>query len=347
LYELEALVVKAYLDKKIEHDTLNQAVKLSKERGIEEKHVQKMVSRKKELKALLSEDNVVIAKKLISCDSTIARLQDGWFAIRYKNDKNEVTIMVELLLQRDIHFLELDPKRKREYRKSEIATLLPGYIDEVSLEMYKDRLKKKARQLILESTGITVFDDPVLRNDTLRVSSHAIKRWILRMLGITSEIKIDEYKKEHSPELEAEILNNVKNSKLIWENYEDSVQYWFDEKNIVYVISNNTVVTVYEEVFGFVKEVNRAIVMNQLEVIKRCHEERIRSEKEGVEIVARLSEELEDIEDQTRVLESSLELLKTKQITIAAKRDECLKYQKMIKDEFYAEFNKLFRKWEG
>ena len=77
------------MESKIEYDALSQAIKIAKERGIEDKHIQKIISKKKSMKAAISESNTLILKKLQGSDSSIAKIQDGWFAIKYVNEKND------------------------------------------------------------------------------------------------------------------------------------------------------------------------------------------------------------------------------------------------------------------
>ena len=345
MYELDSVSGQGYMETKVEYDSFSQAIKLAKEHGIDDRNIQKMVSNKNALKQVIVNGNSSILKKLESNATNVARIVPGWYAVRHIVDKGDFALKVDILLEKDVVLLQRDIKRQRDFAKLDLEAIIPGYIDEVSLELYKVSLFKRARTIISENTGITIPDPELDENTTIRISNHAGKRWVQRVLGINNEIQAEEYRRLHVKEIQEDILQSFSTAQVVWEG-EDNVQYHFGENNIMFVIGNNAVITLYEEDFGFSKDINRSIVYQQVDILYALKESLEESSADCQSAIQQLDGEIVFVDSKISVLESELQLFLSKRQTLIAQKEEKSKATKFGKDRFISEFNKLFKKWE-
>jgi len=326
---------------KVRYDSLCQAVKVVSSTGredlVDQLTPQKTAAKQAYIKALNVLTNLV---KVPGSNTNIHHIRDSWYVVRVTTDKNIVGVSVEPFNQRDLYMIERNPSKERDISRAELDTIAPAMLDTEALEEYKIHLRQEAN-VILESYGIEPSSSgcPV-------VSVHASRRYVQRILGIKNEALAEEHRRANSLTISEEVLKGFNSAQLIWEG-NDGVQYWLDENNIVYVYTDFTVVTLYEEDFGFDKAINRMVTFAQIEVLNKVYKELYDSEQEYAQKIDSADAEAQNITDQIQVLEAELSKLQARKNLLLATKEEAGKSVNAIRARYNAEFNKLFKKWEG
>jgi hypothetical protein len=349
MVQLEKSFVDEYLKVKKEYDSIVRAIKVAKGYEVEETKVQKLVELKMPIKKRFKDLNDTLVR-LIPKSTNVAEIGDGWYAVRYLNENKVLYARVDMLLPREVQYLERDTRTARDYSRYELETLALAYIDEPSVALYLSSINKSSATLLYDYCGIVVEvgEDNAQKgeNGVLRVSTHAGKRWVQRKLNISSESDAEIYQNNHFHEVNRLVLDAFKNAELIWQG-RDGVKFYFDAENMMYVVDNSTIVTAYEENFGFTPDINRYIVFKQLEVLKSSMESLVESENGYDKRLSELNSELDDISGEIETYQAKIDLLLAKKQHLVSSRECCTKELRMKRQEFSLEFNKLFKKWEG
>jgi hypothetical protein len=292
--------------------------------------------------------------------NNLVQLEGNWHAIRYLNEKADTCLKIDIMRKEDVYLLQRDGRHERELNRNDIETLLPALIDDESLELYKQHLAIKAKELVYEQSGVLIGDDEEPNEEVeevipdeekpVTVSTHAGLRWVQRVIGIKNEQQAEEYRRKHMVEVNEAVLDAYGKADKVWED-DDDITYWFDPDNIMYVRGmqngNPNIITLYEEEFGFSKAINRMITLEQLSVLADVRESLRESELAVHETNIRVDYEVQGINDEVTVLESQIALLVSQRAKAIADRDLSNKQVKATKDKYTAEFNKLFKKWDA
>lgn len=341
-----------YMATKIEYDSLNQAIRLAKTNGAEEKDVKRLILDKQMTKDIRTVDDAKLVKSM-PLGSNILHLTNGWCAIRYLNEKNDLSISHEILNPNDEHVLLRDGRVERELSRTELEVLVPGCIDEVALELYKQTVVRGAHKKLYDYCNITILDEEVIESieqvvRPITVSSHAGMRYVQRKLGIgaNNEVVAEEYRRLHARDVEQKVLEGYMKSEPVWTG-DDSIVFSLDADNFMYVMGDNNIITLYEEDFGFSKEINRMITLEQLVVLSKARESLRQSEQEYEDATRDSDGSIKAIVDQMEILSNQLAWLGAEKATIQAVNEQNGKKMKLDKSKYSAEFNKLFKKWDS
>lgn len=328
---------------KLDYDVVCAAVKMLANTDYDKRELVAKKSKKKQsyteamdavLMSMPHEDNIV-------------DLGDSWYGVRYvDSDGSKWLRVVPLsstnLVQRD---LDLD----RELTKSDITALIPSITDQGSIDQWCSTVEWEAR-VLLNEMGIDLgLPEDEEDSDVIKVSSHAGMRYAQRILGITNEAKATEHFRVNRQQLSEKIVEGLKADTTVhlWKS-PDGKDYYLDLCNTLYVYdeSSRTVVTLWESDFGFTKDINRTIILSQIQVIIRAYETYTEGVEKNEKAVQRVQNRVDELADRMEVLNTELQSLK-------AKRDKALyeirDYEKstnVLEATFTAEYNKLFKKQE-
>lgn len=333
---------KRCLSLKLYYDSLKEAIKLAKLHNANENSITSLTK----VKASVQEDYtkcITEVSKLMPATTNVVQISENWFMVRYKHSKNSTSTKLCVVKPEDLYMIERDTKRRSDLSESELDTLLAGIQDEISIEIYKQQVLSKAYILVLDYCSINLKDSDNEQFASIKVSAHASKRWIQRKLGIINEAQAEEYRCVHSEEVEKQVLEGYAHAELLWTD-EDGIEYWFDKDNMVYIKGNNTIITVYEEDFGFGKKINRNIVFQQIEVIHEVKDALDKAESEYNSVIEQLDRDIRHISGQIRVLASQINLLESKKQSLLDAKAERFKELDMRRVRYHAEVNKLFNK---
>lgn len=270
----------------------------------------------------------------------VGRINSSWYAIRYIDTKGVIRIKIVTLLNSEVHLVSRSLKNQRDMTRASLVALLPCMIDlEVDLS-YTTMVHDKAL-VYLEDLCNSVVEKP----NKINVSDHASKRWVQRKIKITNSIKIEEYKRTHVKEIEEEIRHEFSLAKQIWKDSE--ADYYFDNDNMVYIVRNHNIVTVYEEDFGFNHSINRSIVEGQVECMVDKLKEFNECSKTMQVAISRNAIELSSVLADIARLNSQLALTSITQKRLLVEKEEYDKRMSLSKEEFDIEFNKLFKRWKS
>jgi len=280
--------------------------------------------------------------------SNLEHLGEGWYAIRVRVDKSTLGLMVEPLVETELSLVEQDETTGRSKSRAEVESILPAIKNEPLLELYKVDIEERTRE-ILHQHGVEV-DDPeeIGRINGVVWSSHARKRYAQRFLGISSESQADQYQRTHVHEIESDLYRIYERAEHVWSS-SDGVEYHFeDENNIMFVVGRyNKVVTLYEEDFGFTKDINRSIVYQQLEVISKARDELDEVREANVTSVQAIDDRTQEVNLQIDLVNAELDALKAERSALSANRVAITKKMSEAEKRFLLESSKLFKKWEG
>lgn len=332
---------RSFLEQKLRYDSLSQAVRLAKANGIDEDGCRRLLAEKAKEKEtyIVNMDSVL---KSMSLSNNITKLSDEWYGIRYIDTKSTVALRVEILNPRDIPVITRDGRRERDLTRSEMDALIPAILDHDALDRYKNNVASGARDVIKDVFNIEITE---VEEATLLITFHAGVRYVQRVLGLypNSEGSAGDYRKGHGAEIDKSIADGFAQAELLWVAT-DGVEYYFDANNIVYVKTDQSIVTLYESDFGFSKPINRSIVLQHIQVVQ---EEFYNMEQLEVE-VGRKTEEIQDqiasIESETSVLEAQIAYLNASKNTLNVRKDELGKDVVRSRLRFQNECNKLFKK---
>jgi Mg2+ and Co2+ transporter CorA len=330
-----------FINTKMQCDVLEQSIRLAKLNGADDKAVQPLIRMKQSAKEVFNESSAQLMANM-QLSTNIVHLKDSWYAVRYVNHRADICIKVVPLNQKDLPILQRDGRKERELCEQDIDNLLPGCMDEAYMDLYNQTLNKRAREYLYDHLGMEIEDE---QRDRITISAHAGKRWVQRKLDIKGDTQAEEYRRTHFKEIEEAILESFGKAELVWSG-DDQIDYYFDSENIMYIVGNNTIITLYEEDFGFTKEINRMIVYKQLEVLREAYKEVEEAERQYADAIQGIDEEVQAITDEIAVLESKIEVLLARRSALYANMEQSNKQVKLARDSFMAEFNKLFKKWE-
>lgn len=331
-----------------QYDSLNKAIRLAKKHGVSDDALKQLIISKQEAKRLFDLETDKVLRSM-TLSKNIIELGEGWYGVRYYSDKGDAKLAVELLLEKDLYIVERDGRRGRELSRADIDSFIPAMVDEPALEVYKQSVLKDAYDIVRESCGIEVTMDATSEPEGIAsVSFHAGKRWVQRVLNIKNDSKAADHYRLNKDEIDQAILDGYASSTLQWIDKEDLIQYFFDDSNMMYVVgANNKIVTLYGVDFGFSHDINRAIVMKQLEVIKDTHDDLIVAEHDFYKLTTAQEGQARYLTNEIKVLEASIEALVAKRDAMLATREESSKAVKLCKEKHQAECDKLFKKWDA
>jgi len=353
MYIVEEAVSKRFLEKKIMYESLNVAVRLVTKQMGSTGSIAELIGMKSKAKKDYFEEVQSLSNSYFSncvggkpVNSNMLQLLDGWYGVAYYNDKKSIDLKFELLIERDIYMLERTGNI-HHFRKNDIETAIVAYIDESSLELYKHSLIQRALEFIHDYDPEFKYEEvPITSNPVSnfpRPSSHSSKRWVQRIVNIPNEVEAEDYRRNHLKEVDCSIEEGFSKASKLWEG-SDGISYWFDDNNLMYVVGNNVIITLYEEDFGFTKGINKSIVLLQIEEIKKSYEELGLMEREHEEASREVDKELSGVESQLIELQASMSYLNSCKAALLATKDKSTKGIKMKREQFNNQFNKLFKK---
>lgn len=341
-----------FIDVKTCCDAYNEAIKLATAHGISNNDLRKIIVDKSAFNTMHLKLIETVLSKMDNSINTLD-LGYGWWAIRYINEKKQHWLKVEMLHENDLHLVQRETlgNARRELSRMDLESLLPAIIDYERLDEYKKRIEAKAIAFVKQYCDFIISSD-VESVDVIRpisISFHAGTRWVQRVYKInpTNEKMAEEYRRQHQKQVEEDILNGFKSAEHVWTN-DEGVQYFFDSDNIMYVKgTDSTIITLYEEDFGFSKNINRNIVYEQIKVLEQLRSDLVIKEEECYTETNVLEAELYLFTEELRLKEAEISLIKSKQILATSKRDSVSKTIHSERIAYSIECNKLFKKFEG
>lgn len=324
-------------------------------------HALEMVGDSKESKTISNKlrectENYIKAEykfiKKMSLGRNILELDSDWVAVRVCDSNGNMSLGIHPISSDNFFVIQRDGRTGRELSPKELETLVPSCVTTaVSLQTDK-KLISQADDLVM---SLRRKDSPPTREDAVEgdlltlVSRHTGIRYIQRFLGIQSpnESLESSYLNSNREQVEEAIIDMYKNSTLIWSD-EDVNYYLHDEDNVVFVVGDdNTIITMYEEKFGFSKSINRTIVLNQVKEIERAFNNMRDKEEEYNNVTDRLQSNLNSIDSDIEVLKKKIEALNSEKGVINAEIKMHGDKVQVAKKEYSVEFSKLFKPWNG
>ena len=342
-----------FMTDKFTHDSVSQAIKLAKTHDVDARLIKKLTIQKQDLKKICANNSGDLLRLMSLSDNTID-LGNGWYGIRYQNKKLDNHLRVEALVPDGVDMIKRNALLQHDLTQTEIDTLMPALIDEVSLDLYKASVQAEGKRILEDELGVRVGSDedeeidvPIV--NTVIVSVHAGTRWVQRIHDVPNmKTAKDMYLSD--PKYKDEIIQAHMKAEKVWQD-DEGIEYSLDDDNIMYVkgAQNNvpTIITLYEENFGFTKEINRMITLKQLEVLRDKHKQLSEVRDEARDALNSISGNIHRINDEVAVLEDKIKLLLAERTSLQANRDLHNRKVQALDSEYVAEFNKLFRKWDS
>lgn len=363
MYKLGEGESEAFFQLKKLYDSLSQAVKIAKQLPVPEEveqykeELSDLCTSKASAKAtyMKYKDNIILSffGKRVSKDcileTNIIELGNTWYGIYYNIGK-KMDLKIDFIPEKDLPVLERTAGMFH-YTSSDLEAILPACIDEVTLELYKNDLREKAIDILKEkapSYYALLSAEEVEKDSEVGVipSTHAQKRWIQRKMNIKeldTDYKVEAYRKEHLEEVNHGIMESFHSAIEIWHD-EEGISYYFDEDNTIYIVGRNTIITLYEEDFGFNKSINRSIVTQQVEVLKEYKKELDKSLEEYHLLDKNITVEIESLDNEIKQLQDKVRSLSDKKVQLSLENSSNLEKVSKKRVAFEKEYNKLFKK---
>lgn len=372
-----------FIVNKVEHDSVSQAIKLAKSKGWDEKGLQPLVQSKiKLLEQIKQGSNKLLRGMQLS--NNIIDLPEGWHGVRYVNSSGDEKLKLEFVNKSDIPILKRDCRHERELSETDLETLVPGCIDELLLSKYKADLLVRAEGVLAKHFCIPsigeVIDDGVISfeaeqseyvgrvldevtttEDSLEsldvgaatpkttISIHAGTRYVQRKLeiGVNNDIMAEDYYRRNADDITQSIMNDYHNEDtiLMWTDAE-GIEYRMGLDNIMYVVGNYNIITLYVEDFGFTPEINRMIALKQREVLEGTYQELQGMKQVHRALEVETARELDSLESNIQLLEAQRSMLISKRSEMLATRERSGKEVEVLESQYRKEFSKLFKKWK-
>ena len=335
----ESLRAKVITSRK-EYDSFFYAVKIANEEGLSNEQIQVLIQGKSVAKKYRIEADKEL-KSVMPSDTNMVKLTDNWYALQYVNGKASIIMDMVPMTSEDAITIQRNPERERHLSNSDMSNIVCALKDQVALDIYNSQVTKRAREIILDYLGVEIKDKQDSQN--MHVSVHSGLRWVQRKLGILNEVKAEEYRRSNVAQIEKDILLAYSSADLLWVG--EDAEYYFDEDNIMYVVGDNTIITLYEENFGFNKSINRRIVFDQVGVLRETQEHLKETERKHEELSEDTSRGMDQINNQLALLEDEIELLTARKTVLSVRYAAGEREVRSANARHQSEFNKLFKKW--
>lgn len=283
-------------------------------------------------------------------------LRDSWYGVRFKGQSG-IKLAVLPLQEKDLFMLERDGRRLRNLSESDLKTAYEGCKDPDEEKLYEVRVDKRCREQLLEYLGVHLdlpVPEPVKEKlvgtcdedepTGIRITAHAGMKYAQRIIGIANETKAMEYYQANMSQINALITAGVVGAERVWVD-EDGIEYHFDKDNIMYVYGFDpvpSVITLYEENFGWGKERNRYLVLEQLKDLSALKAAIDHMEAEHWEDSSKRIDECEQISHDIKLLEAQVVALSARRSALMALNEESNQNLALKRQEFVREFRKLF-----
>lgn len=352
MVELDNDLKEQYMELRNEYDAVCNSIRQGDSIGLSSKELASLTQLKKSLneKRVAYEDAIL---NEMSQGSNLSKLtDDGWYAIRYLNNKSKYFLAVEPIKEECIEHIERG-RFDRELTRTYLDDMLPSIRNDEVLEKHKRQTAMRVEELLAEHAQVDVVLVNVSDDETkgIRPSSHSRQRRAERKFNIDERFS-EEYARVHRRQLDEDIMAEFETAEHIWTDSK-GIEFWFGADNTMFVIGENestinckAIVTLYESSFGFSKEINRTIVFQQIDVIKQKQQEHEQAMGQYHSEYDVLKHELHTTTDEIELLQAKIEELRAKEQEIVSKQDSLTRQLNVKRKEYDCEYNKLFKKWE-
>lgn len=331
-------------------DSYGRAIKLARKHNMTDDDVSFLVRARRNSKDVLVKLSGVMAKQ-IDRATNLQEIKPGWYAIRTVSPSGELKTSVQPLTLDGVRLLHRGDLA-RDINSNDITLLSESVLSHTLLDAHIQTMTNIAEDLVREHFNLNVSGTPRVvhqehdeQEDEGRVfvKQHALERWAERKLGAVDRNNATEYVKVHRGDLEEQVLDSFSKAELFYEGRD--AHFYLDEHNITYVMCENNLVTLYEQVFGFSPEINRSIALSQVEILKQAESDVSESYTKYERANEESKNRLIDVTDQIRVLEAQVAELKATAKSIDADTAQSLSSLRRAEETYNAEFNKLFKKF--
>jgi hypothetical protein len=327
------------LECKLNLDVLEEGIRVAKEYGLNTKSL--LASKSEQIRKYTELGTKVLRSMTLS--NNVELLRQGWYAVRYLDNVGDAFLLVVALQESELGLIRRDGRHERELSRADVDSLIPAIVDPSIIFSWKEDVASKAQDLLVNKLGFKV-EQPKNPKAGVVPSAHARVRWVQRVVGIPEESKALDYLRIRVAEVDEAILEAYGKSTLLWTN-PDGIEYWFDDNNVSFVVgSGTTIITLYEQDFGFNREINRSIVLQQIEVVKSIEQEYKDIERESDERAVAVVGELEELQGRVDLLKAEIEMLESRRATLESSKKELYQSKRYALQRFQSETGKLFRK---
>lgn len=332
-------------------DVYNKAIKWARRHAIPAEELTMLINTRKEAKQELVKIGASMAKQ-IDKTTNIQELKPGWYAVRAVTPSGELRTSVIPLTSSGVDLVKRS-NGERDINSNDIGVLTEGVQSYAVLEGYLKQVESKAKTLLQELFGLNVTidadksttkEDVAEESKELYATNHALERWAERKLGAVDRLNAAEYVRTHRDELEKQVLEAYSKAEMFYEGADAT--FFIDEHNITYVLCANNIVTLYEQVFGFAPDINRAIAFSQIEVVRHAEQDVSDAYLEYEQVSGDNKSVITDNLNKIRVLEAEIAELRAENKSLDAQNNHVLSTLRKAEETYNAEFNKLFKKFK-
>ncbi len=145
-------------------------------------------------------------------------------------------------------------------------------------------------------------------------TKHSIERWVERIVGIITERERDDYIRDNREQIKEHMNKTFEFSDFIYKGKvgDNTERNFYIKDDIIFVlnVTDDAIITVYKVDFNFTKELNLNVAKGLLKEITKLLEEKEMKDSETYSHVEVLIEDNKKIEEQIKILEMQLKILK-------------------------------------
>jgi len=144
-------------------------------------------------------------------------------------------------------------------------------------------------------------------------TSHSIKRWVERVVGITDIKQRDEYIRENSEQIKQHMNKTFEYAEYVYKGQigDNITRNYYVHNDIVFCLNttDDAIITIYKINFGFTAEINLQISKGLIKEVRRLLEEQGKIDEEVIAEIDRKKEEEAQMAEQEELIKAQLKIV--------------------------------------
>jgi len=342
--------VEDYMEIKERYDTMLNVVRFSKRLQLPVEVTNEYLEERQHFNKLRVNAEKSIISNALSTNTTsnILKMDDNWCGILFLDDKNNLKFKTEPIPEDSLRFIQRDPSIQGHITRKELEVLLLGLPDSAYLNWYKEQIKEKAVRYLRENGHrvdtdlLTVPKVDIDRCDwPVSPTSHSGENYAIRVLGV-DQVSAKKYYRQHSDHIDQTLVDMYNTSEFIWQD--DRAEYYVTLQNVILVVSNNSIVTLYPKDLGWGQEIDRTIILMQIAKLSKLREKLFTKEAAVSKDLKEIEENLDTVSADILELQEKLSQAIMYMDSLESTKVELLKGVNIVKQKLETESNKIFKK---
>lgn len=181
-------------------------------------------------------------------------------------------------------------------------------------------------------------------------TKHSVKRWVERILGVTTDKERDDYIRDNNEQIKQHINTTFEYAEFIYKGQigDNTTRNYFIDKDIVFVtnVTNDAVITVYKVDFNFTHDLNLTVAKGLIAEIKKLVEDKDKVEFKQLVETERLEDEFEKLSVELELAKKQVAIIEAKKKSVFTSIKETKRDTELIELEIKKHTNHLINSKE-